>query len=340
MSESLIWWIDDDQTGDRKTAADTLGEQCEDLSTKFSKPDTASDELANGNNPNADLVLIDWKLNENEDAEYTARGLTMAATVREHLVDTPIYGFSSDSLENWSSPATHEQFQDRLEVNSLSSEYSAKRLQNDIEDYQKIEATRNEGFASLVGTLNPPDEIVSKLKALIPREFSSGLHLDNTKKGGSIVEFGEWVTHRFLKTPGPLLDDTWVATRLGIDKDAFEQYIETIVTSETDKLLYDGVFSHKNERLWWSSALIDAVVNLKDDDAYISQLNKDAPKILEVNSDDIASCSHCGEEFPDTVAAVLEGEDAKVPVHYHCSRVHHSREGSFEDYRVMTGSEE
>lgn len=340
MSESLIWWIDDDQTGNREIASDTLGEQLDDLSTEFSKPNTASEELTNDEYPDADLVLIDWKLNENENAEYTGKGLTMAATVREHLVDTPIYGFSSENLENWSSPATHEQFQERLEVNRLSSLASAKRLRKDVKDFQILEATRGEGFANLVGTLNPPDEIVSKLKALIPREFSSGLQSDNTDRGGSVVEFGEWVNHRFLKTPGPLLNDIWVATRLGIDKDAFEQYTEKILTSETDNLLYDGVFSHTNERLWWDSTLIDAIVDLKEEDTYISQLNKDAPDILDVDSDDIATCSHCGEEFPDTVAAVLEGEDAKVPVHYHCSHVHHSREGSFEDYRVKTGSEE
>ncbi|WP_152420142.1 response regulator [Halorubrum distributum] len=336
MSEYLIWWIDDNQDGEREKAANTLGEHLQSLSVKYSYPQDASEILSSNEYPDVDLILIDWKLNENEGVEYTAKGLTMAATVREQLVDTPIYGFSSESLETWSSPATDEQFQERLELNRLDSRNSAERLRDDIEDYRAIEDARGDEFGTLVATLNPPEDSESELKALIPREFSSGLKSDNTKRGGSRVEFAEWVSHRFLQTPGPLLNDTWTATRLGIDKESFESYIEILYDADVEHLQYDGIFSHSHERLWWSSELVSAIVDLNTSDSLISQLNKDAPEILGVSEDDIAECSLCGGQYPDTVAAVMEGEDAEEPTHYRCSHVHHSREGSFEDYRVVS----
>lgn len=338
MSKHLIWWIDDNEDGRREEIAATLGEQLPTLSVEYSYPKKASDRLLSGDYPETDLVLVDWKLNENENenAEYTGKGLTMAATVREQLVDIPIYGFSSEELDSWSSPATDDQFQEQLPLSRLDSRETAERIGNDIRDYELIESARGNGFEALAETLNPPEGHVSDLKGIIPREFTTGLNSDSMEDGGSRNEFAEWVRQRFLCTPGLLLDDTWTATRLGISYESFDSYVDILLESNNDDLQYEGIFSHSHERLWWNSELVSAIVELNETGKLISELNKSAPEILEVDESDIAKCSVCGEQYPDTVVAVLEGENATEPAHYRCSSVHHSREGSFKDYRVKS----
>lgn len=336
MDEYLIWWIDDNDEREVEFA-DPMERKVDSLSVEFDHPKDATEELSQESFPDADLVLIDWMLNEN--GGYVGKGLTMAGTVREHLDDVPIYGFSSEALDTWDSPATDDQFQDTLELGDLGTGETAERLVKDIEDYRTIDAARGEGFEELLDTLCPPEDERKSVGSLVPREFASGLKEETSDEGGSCVEFGKWVRRRFLTTPGPLINDTWTATQLGIKPDKLQKYEEELLEADSEYLCYGGVFSHTVDRRWWASELVSAIIELNTDGIPIRELKTSAPKILGVSDDDIAECSFCHEPYPDLLAAVIEGENADEPAHYQCSRVHHTREGSFEDYRIGDQSE-
>ena len=331
MDKHLIWWIDDND-GREVEFADPMEKKVDSLSVEFDHPREATEGLSQEDFPDADLVLIDWMLNEN--GGYVGKGLTMAGTVREHLDDVPIYGFSSEALETWDSPATDDQFQDTLELRDLGTEETADRLIKDIEDYRTIEAARGKGFEKLLDILCPPEDERKSVGSLVPREFASGLKTDTSDEGGSCVEFGKWVRRRFLTTPGPLIDDNWAATQLGIKPDRLQKYEENLLEADSGNLCYEGIFSHTENRRWWASLLVSAIIELNTEGKPIRELKTSAPEILEVSNDDIAECSFCHEPYPDLVAAVIEGENANEPAHYQCSHVHHTREGSFEDYRI------
>ncbi|WP_224268578.1 response regulator [Haloprofundus salinisoli] len=332
MSDYVIWWIDDTESRKEKHA-EVLEEQMSNLSVIFTHPQKAAEKLNQNDHPDADLVLIDWMLNE--QGEFLGKGLTMAGSVREHLQNTPIYGFTGGSLNELRTPASEHQFQSTLPLKDISSRAGAKNLEGDINDYQRVEAARGDGLKALLATLNPPEGLDEELKSLIPRTFSNGLKTDPTEEGGSSLEFADWVRHRFLKTPGPLLDCNWTATKLGVKPDYLDQYITELYETEYGEFTYDGIFHHRINPLWWTSELIEAVVDLAQSrDQTIGEIHAAAPNLLGVDDDHHSICTACGDPHPDTVAASIEGKDATYPVHFHCSNLHHSREGGFEDYRT------
>lgn len=333
MSDYTVWWIDDRDKRE-KNFANVLEDQADPLCVEFSNPEDATEDLQSDNEPDADLVLIDWVLHQNGD--YTGKGLTMAGTVRENLPQVPIYAFSGEAIEELQQAVSKSHFQWTCEVSDLVSRDGTTKLVNDLSDYEALESVRGEGFKSLVDTLNPPETAIQEVEAVVPREFNSGLKKDPTVKGGNKLAFMEWVCHRFRETPGPLWNKTWTATKLGLEVDVFDDYLEELYDTSYGKVTYDGIFSHWSGERWWSSELIGVVVELNQErNGPVGEICRTASTILDVPEDGIAGCRVCGDKYPETVAAQTEGEDARFPVHLICSNVHHSREGKFEDYRLV-----
>ena len=325
MSEYTIWWIDD--SPDRKeNGADRIEEHVEELSTEFNEPEDAIDRLDNGEDlAGIDLVLIDWKLNE--DGGFFGKGLTMAGKVREELTDIPVYGFSSDTVEN------KEEFEATYPFSDLHTKNGAEDLKADLEAYESVRSVRGEGLRDLIETLSPPEDTIADLESAIPREYVNGLRPDPQSDGGSVVEFVDWVRTRFLDTPGPLWNDAWTATKIGLKEEILGDYAEDLNDTKHGKAIYEGIFSHRKSRLWWSSSVIDAVVTISQEkEIDIGELKTVGENVL--GESEVPKCRVCGEELPDILAAGKNGEDATNPVHLGCSHIHHSREGPFEDYRV------
>lgn len=348
MSEDTftIWWIDD-ETDREENHAKPLEEFRDSLRVVFTEPEDAEsflyedksiDELEVDGDRSIDLALIDWRLNQH--GEFPGKGLTMAGSVREQLADVPIYGFTGGStkdIQDLQNPSTDNHFQATYELKEIAREEGARLLEKDLRNYQQVKAARGEDFEALTETLSPPDGTLDELESVIPREFAQGLEQNRATEEGDHLRFVSWVRARFLETPGPLWDDMWTAVKVGIEPEIFDEYADQLVEAGSDDILYDGIFSHRCDRRWWSAEVIDAVVSLaEEDDKRIREINRDAAALLGVG-DDRATCSACGEPYPDTVAAVIEREDATEPVHYQCSHVHHTREGAFEDFRVADG---
>ncbi|SMO70087.1 response regulator [Halorubrum cibi] len=330
MSEYTIWWIDDSE--DRAKDADRLSDFAPELSVQFSGPSEAVDRLDEADNlSEVDLVLIDWKLNEHGD--FLGKGLTMAGKVSEELPETPLYGFSSEVSE-LRATATREQFEETYDVSELQSKEGALNIKLDLDSYTEIKNVRGEGLQELIKLLDPPEAAIEDLKSIIPREYTDGLKSDPKINGGSIIEFGEWVRNRFLETPGPLWDDDWTATKIGLQPDALSGYTDELNGTKHGDATYSGIFSHRKSRRWWSTQVIDAVVALaKNRDVRLGELTTVGEVVLG-ESEKISVCEVCGEDYPDILAAGRDGEDADAPVHLGCSHIHHTREGTFEDYRI------
>lgn len=330
MSEYTVWWIDDNEN--RKEDAENLEQNLNDVHVIFHQPAQALRQLDPEDQDyealdDLDLVLIDWKLHEKGD--FLGKGLTMAGRVREAHPQVPIYGFSSE-FEALQSGAGSDQFESLMRIRDLQGKRNAEILESDLKAFETIKQQRNEGFESLIETLNPPEGAIDGIKSVVPREYIDGLQ-SHGERGGDAVKFANWVRNRFLETPGPLLDDTWAATKIGLTKSVLEEYADELNGTSHGEITYDGVFSHRNSRRWWNTLLIDAVVTLAED-AQFRELNAFGPEVLKI--DDKPQCKVCHEERPETVAAGQDGRDAGSPVHHLCSHVHHTREGAFEDYRI------
>jgi len=330
MSEQFnIWWIDDEP--DREEQAEEILEERNDkIQVEFESPEDIEEMQTE-----PDLALVDWKL---DSEDYFGKGLSMEAKIREIHSETPVYGFSGDPSEVQDKSLTNERFdQGIFPLKALSDPDFTDRLVKDIQDYKSLSRAKGGGLDALFNCLEIPESDKKRVKSIIPREFSDGLKEDSTGEKGPL-QFSKWVVGRFLDTPGPLLNKTWVATTIGIRPKVFDNYWSEISKSATRKNLeYSGVFSHQVDTLIWESQLIETIVEIlseSEEHEMAQETHQMGIELLEPDEDDLSCCRVCGESFPETVAAAVEGESAEHPTHYHCSDVHHSREGSFKDYRV------
>jgi hypothetical protein len=322
-----MWWIDDDPR--RKKAKNSLEEKSDRFNIEFESPENI-DEM----NTEPDLALVDWKLNTDG---YSGKGLSMEAKIREMYPEVPIYGFSGEPDEAKDLSMTTERFdQGVFSFSTITGDKGfVDSIISDIEDYKTVSQARGEELDALYSALAVPKNDQKRVKSVIPREFSDGIR-DGEE---SPLNFSQWVLDRFLETPGPLLDETWAATTLGIRPEAFEDYWDKLLSSsDVEDVEYSGVFSHQADFFIWESQMVEVLVSLLSESKAAEMAQETCrmgANILDVAEEDISRCKVCDEKFPGTVAAAGEGESAKYPVHYHCSDVHHSREGSFKDYRVI-----
>jgi hypothetical protein len=333
MSEYDVWWIDDNE--DRQDVSKLLERHTDKISVKFNFPDRAIDELTEESETiQFDLVLVDWKLQEH--GEFPGKGLTMAGRVQEEMPSVPIYGFS-DAIQELRATAGDDQFDATFDVSQFKSAEGAKLVEKDLDSYAGIEDAVGSGSEGLLETLCAPNDAHEDLESIIPREYAGGIE---PEQKGSVREFAYWARNRFLETPGPVLDDRWWATKIGLEEEGLEKHIDELKNSIDQSLFYNGIFSHRYERRWWATLAIKSAVSIaKERGKPIHELKTVAEEILD-ESDALSYCRVCqartheNDSRPDILAAEKEGKDATHPVHLRCSHIHHTREGAFEDYRV------
>lgn len=343
MSEVYTaWWVDDDP--DREESAKVFEEGSDRLVVNFERASEVAEKLWFGSestdgearttnasgaprvsNESADIILLDWKLYE--DGRFGGTGKSIVGVLREKLPETPVYGLSSqpDLIDE-------SVFDDTFSVNKLVG--AAGQVVSDIDDYRRIEAN-GESIKTLVDCLNPPKTDIQQLERLVPREFTGGLTGKDSKTG---VEFARWVREDLLPRPGPLLDRTWTATKLGVKQDALDERKHVLLDADVENQTYSGVFE-PSKTLWWKSKLIDTLVDLNIEQGGNGQFTntwEEGAELLDADRDEQSTCAVCDEPFPETVAAADAGkESATYPVHFRCSDVYKSRMGSYADFRVV-----
>lgn len=333
MSEHYqAWWIDDLESN--KDDARELGGQRSDFDVEFKTPDRLEEF-----DTSPDLVLVDWFLDQEELSNYD-RGISVEAKIREDHPNIPIYGFSGAISERNKEQFSRERFDHGIfERSELSETNAAGLLVEDLRDYEAIRDAEAHEFEILLNLLAVPEDDQASVESIIPREYSNGFKSPEEERPGDRLKFARWVRTRFLTTPGPLLNKTWAATQLGLNRDGFEKSREKFEEIDLPgDLKYTGVFSHRAGDRFWESQLMRGLAKLEEDtdtDLSSRETCRIGVTVLDVEEEDQAKCAVCEEEFPQTVATREVGDPAEFPVHYRHSNVHHSREGAFKDYREL-----
>lgn len=344
MSEVYtIWWIDD--RGDSQDTASVLDEQSENIVVRDIPPEGAVDRVGlieedsddttkSDQFTKPDMALIDWKLYE--QGNYTGKGTSMLGLLRDKFGRIPIYGFSAEPRD-----INQEQFLRVFNVEYFTYLGAAEDLIEDIRDFEKIDQQTDQGLDGLISTLEPPEDQIDKLKPIIPRELSDGISGHEDGEIAGLHQFTEWVWKRFLHTPGPVLDDQWTATKLGLTREAFQSKKEALLEAEVDQLKYTGVLSPEKDR-WWKSSIVQALMDIDKErggEGKFETTWKKGADLFAESKDELAHCEVCEKILPETVAAPSPNSDERKPVHHRCSDIHHSREGSFADFRIFSKSD-
>lgn len=333
MSEEYeVWWIDDDES--RESQARGLDEESDRLEVNFFLPEEIVDRLVSDDSevsgPN--LVLTDWVLHEKSD--FGGDGLSVEGMVRGTLPEVPVYGFSAQYHDpSFEQTRSERRFDQLLHLSDLTEPDSAAQLIGDIEDYRNIEDIKGEGSEALFALLGAPSsDPAEKLRAALPQEFTEGIPAGEEYESGGILRFAQWVRNELLRIPGLLWDRKLTATKLGLTEEAFEEEYR----DEFREAEYHGIFESTLDQRWWRSDIIDILIELcEDTDVDIHSPWRSGPEILGADEPDMAECEVCKENYPETVGYLSTDDDEGFPVHYRCSVIEKTRDGVFDDLRLI-----
>jgi CheY-like chemotaxis protein len=334
MSEPYqVWWVDDDD--DRESDAEGLDEETDRIEVYFKSPEEV-DELLQSVDEGSDidlpdLILMDWFLNQQSDYEGT--GLALEGRIRDTFPEIPVYGFSAQGHDpDFESRRGGDRFDNLLPHSSLLQGNAGEKLANHISSYHEIRNVKGEGAEALIELFNPPSNVRSeKLPSALPTEFKNGIPNGEEYEHGDVLRFGNWVRDEFLERPGLLWDEQLTATKLGLKKGAFEEYQD-----EFKNAIYDGIFEPQEGARWWKSDIIGILLELSDKaDLEFESPWSSAPDILNVDESELAECVVCQEHYPETVAYRSPDSDQRSPVHFRCSEIKKSRDGVFDDLRIL-----
>jgi hypothetical protein len=324
-----VWLIDDD---DRSDMAKNLSHPDGILVEHYLPEEFVEDQQRIDLDHLPNLVLVDWQLNNT----IFNRNLSVLEHIRDFSSEVPIYGFSVEEQE--SIPKDHRGPFDRFYKKSeLDGPNDGRRLRDDISSYELIGDCAGGDLRELIELLNPSDTESDReaVRQAMPQEFYDGIPVNESHRGESIRAFADWVRDDFTQQPGLLWNRVWLSTKLGLDDEYLDEYVDVF---EDDK--YDRIFAQDSSERWWKSKVYDRITEIvkESDENLQGQLWQRAPEVLNVSPDHIAVCEVCSEPNPETVA--LNVEDSEVPVHYRCSHIEDTRKPPFEDLRVSEDAEQ
>lgn len=336
MSEEYeVWWIDDDES--RESQARGLDEESDRLTVHFFLPEEIMDRLVSDESDvsEPDLILTDWVLHQKSD--FGGDGLSVEGVVRGALPEVPVYGFSAQYNDPSFERKRSERRFDRLfDLSDLTESDTAARLIGNIKDYRQIADVEGEGADALLDLLGAPSsDRAEKLPSALPQEFTGGIPNGEEYEAGGILRFARWVRGELLRTPGLLWDRKLTATKLGLTEEAFqEEYLDQFEDAE-----YSGIFASAVSPRWWRSDIIDILIDLSQDtDVDIQSPWRSGPEILGADKSEMAECEVCEENYPETVGYLSIDADDGFPVHYRCSVIEKTRDGVFDDLRLIERS--
>lgn len=336
MSEGYeVWWIDDDES--RESQAQGLDEESDRLTVRPFLPEDIMGRLMSDESDVSapDLILTDWVLHQKSD--FGGDGLSVEGVIRGTLPEVPVYGFSAQYHDPSFERKRSERRFDRLfDLSDLTEPDAAARLISDIEDYEQIGDVKGEGLDALLDLLGTPSsDRADKLPTALPQEFTGGIPNGEEYEAGGILRFARWVRGELLGTPGLLWDRKLTATKLGLAEEAFQAEYR----NQFEDAGYRGIFASAVGPRWWRSDIIDILIDLSEDtDVDIQSPWRSGPEMLGADESEMAECEVCEEHYPETVGYLSIDDDEGFPVHYRCSVIEKTRDGVFDDIRLIERS--
>jgi len=322
-----VLWIDDNP--EREEDAINTASAIEDLNVEFIRADQFVAEgsdlqnnfyniIESSNVP--DLFIIDFRLDRKAEGKIGRGGLSVASQIREKQPDVPIYGFSEDyEKPDQSVLRAHEhEYFDRVLTMPIIEGFGSEILYYDALDFYMIRKAKS-GFEGIIKLLKAPKSSHDFLLKVMPEIFCEGV--ENVESGenpkSNPISFARWVQRELLAFPGPLYDELYTATHLGMTLKRFNKIAKEFGAAE-----YSGVFSRGlNEHRWWvleiNKVLFSNKKAKKFDDTAPWAL---APKVYKIK--ERTKCEVCKRENPETVGININNKEIRKPVHYSCSVPH------------------
>lgn len=336
-----IWWVDDDFLDSSRDNYRVLKLYKKDnrLAIEGFAPLDFEKKLENTKKA-PELFLIDYKLNEIENPEgikYAYTGTGLVGRIRDKFPEHPIYMVSRilekrhliEDVDLFDRLLMHESLTDR--------EKTAKEIMiNDALDYQKIRRIRNRhSIKPILNLLNIPKGEIKYFEELLPEQLKGGIgdptvhsstgNIEFTYQLSGAIRFARWTKRNLLLHPGPLYNDLYAATFLGMSEKYFVKSFIDKYTSFNNKVtaLYRGIFSQSSEkRLWWKGELARYVLSQDESNEFpVTDIWRYAPQVLRLERKHMSKCSVCGELYPETVAHDPDDKNRMMPAHWRCSEV-------------------
>ena len=207
---------------------------------------------------NTDGFILDWRLNERNRTEVRYSAEALAEQIRFFLKQRnaaiPII-IVSQSINTF-----REIYKNDLNVNGLfDAQYSKDEL-NQLENKNQLIA-----IAGAYKTLNElqADNTIeqdSKIMRMLDVDSLSGFFSDlletiQQETDTSVSAISQFVLQEMIKKPGKLIDEEWLAARLGIDKAASNDW-QRLKDEHLINAKYTGIFAGAWDR-WWTNRVED-----------------------------------------------------------------------------------
>lgn len=229
------------------------------IAITIQSPDDFEEQLKKMLTKEYDGFILDWRLDQEcgEDGkpkQYTAAGLAQeirTKTTEKLKFEKPIILWSTlDRLRTsyGRDDTSHDLFDMTYDKDDIPSIYKqiSKELEALVEGYQEIikKRTKSKGKMSYLLGLNKENAYIldSRLEDMFNVEETRPAH-----------EFAQFILRELVLTPGPLIDEQYLAARLGIDIKKSDDW-DKLREKYFNDFKYTGPFNKAWER-WWSIQL-------------------------------------------------------------------------------------
>ena len=285
-----------------------------------------------------DLIVVDYKFDQT-DSPIFKTGASLHSLLRDYTKSVPIYLISVLTY------ATNKfgEFDLFIKDEFISDHISFKK---EIEDHNLLRNVRN--THDIIELLRAPNEVQNDFNLMLAPILTT----DNSKSEGTDdeellptasqdnthIRLFRWLIQTLFYKEGPLVDVNGAALRLGISKSYFESICERFELAK-----YNGIFNHSHRSLWWSCLLEDYVLELEDEQNFLSKYPflEAAPILLGATTPEKQSkCIVCSKRYPDSLGIIVEDDEKSLyQVHIACSELNDSlkQEPFFKNPRIIDG---
>jgi CheY-like chemotaxis protein len=317
-------WIDDDPR--RKTQKTTM-ENFLKVKIRFLSDMNEILNFIKGNkNKKPDCILLDHKLS-NFNNDLFSEGTTFAEIIKRNFPGVPIIavtGMASELLI-----FNLNIYDQTIDIGSLSDHY--QEIYNITLNFKKLHNKKLWNIGSFLKLLDVPIEEKDKILSIIPELIKNNIKTPIDKSIFSFIF--HWVYNKFIKHPGFLIDDLWLATLLGIKRESFIK-----VKNKFKKAVYNGLFASDGNIYWWQSTAKQIIYGLFPADTEVFTWNL-GRKIRSVKPEDWSVCYVCKKNNPppEIVGFTDAINNERQPMHYSCTIQHpnYQNELYFEEIRMV-----
>jgi len=261
-------YIDDESNETVKSYQDSLSN--DELTIEYIHIGKVNKEYLIQNLKNVDGILLDLRTDElpndetGKTSEFTGavwgQHIRDLVTIKELDKDIPIVLFSTDKKlrDTYFRDMTSNNIFDRFLTKDNTPQNAIKKLISLAKGYQKISNEKNFNDLLEIDTIN-----------LDSRIFSRFIKSDgNPNEDIPTHEYAQMILKDLIYAKGVFINEKYLASRLGIDKDNSKNWED--IKKRFEEAKYKGVFSDGWDR-WWMFKVDDIFEEISD--TYLSYLD-------------------------------------------------------------------